>query len=129
MIPPNRECDYCLDHYQHGGKCFGIRKSHSTPCLGFKQDPRGCIKFDGAAAVFLSVGKTIPKLCEWTDRYEFDGKDVEIKFVDVSPREWKMTGQIGLKCDAKLYYFDNSEFGEQGEIKSNIVQFRRRHDD
>lgn len=127
MIPVHRECDYCEQHFTHDGKCSGNRKSYSTPCLGFKQDPRGTIKYAECDGFVIKTNQAIPELFKWNEDYEYDGRDLPIKFTKVTPVKWIVGRIVAIECNISFNYFDNSDYDNQGEKKlAEVIPMRKK---
>lgn len=120
MIPTNQECNYCQNQTSHGGTCYNDRKFHSIPCLQYKQDPRGTIKFT-ESHLTIEIGHPIPTLNQWSDDFSLGGKDTPIKFTKITPIEWHTNRTIAIKCKTSFYHFDNTVYDDQNEKKLGLV--------
>ncbi|SMC63907.1 hypothetical protein [Sporomusa malonica] len=126
MISPQKECDYCEQYSTHGGKCYGNRKSYTIPCLGFKKDPRGRIEFASGSRFKIKINEPIPELGKWSDDYTLQGKETPIKITKVTPLKWITERMIAIECRIEFYYYDNSEYGDQGEKQmAQVIPIRR----
>ncbi|WP_113671131.1 hypothetical protein [Vallitalea guaymasensis] len=106
IIPNKLECAYCLRNYTHGGECKEPRNSDSG-CLGFKQDPKGCIK-GGYKLTKLSfpLYHEIPMLNEWTSGWTINGVDTEIKITHIKGIRWN-TRKGELIIIGYIEYYEN----------------------
>jgi hypothetical protein len=43
--------------------------------------------------------------------------DTPLKYTEVTPIRWITEGMIAIECKVKFFYYDNTEFDDQGEKK------------
>jgi len=43
--------------------------------------------------------------------------DTPLKYTEVTPIRWITDGMIAIECKVKFFYYDNTEFDDQGEKK------------
>jgi hypothetical protein len=102
-------------------------KTSNIPCLGFKQDPRGKIGYEENSEMIISVSDKIPIIGKWTDDFTLEDQDSPIKFTKVIPVQWITQRTIALACKVSFYYYDNSEFTDQGEKKmAEVIPIKRK---
>lgn len=110
-ISPSVECEYCEQNHEHGGKCDGRGyKKMNAPCLGFKRDSRGTIRYESGSRFKIKINDPVPELHKWIDDYTLGGKETPIKFTKITPLKWITDRVIAMECRIEFYYYDNSMY-------------------
>lgn len=105
-IPARLQCSYCIRHRDHGGECLipqNISQSGGGGCLGYKQDPLGCIRHKTTKLPFPLYFK-IPLVGQWSDVWEINGLDTKVRMTRIRGVEWESNkGRLLIFCDIDYY--------------------------
>lgn len=108
-----RECDYCLIHRDHGGKCEG--NYNSKPCLHFERDPLGCRRYLDNQKLLVPFTLEIPHINESCGYWLLNGVDKTITITKIKAAQWwrnKNGGLEGLALWTDYWYWSD----ENGEL-------------
>lgn len=118
-IPVRLECYYCIRAVTHGGQCSGKNNSPAQGCLAFKADPRGCIR-STHATLQIPIYHEIPLPGVWTDEFELNDKETELKITYIRGIGWdNRKGYLKVKCD--INYWEN-DFAEDYQDSKDTMK-------
>lgn len=115
-----RECDSCLKHIMHDGKCYG--KGSSQPCLLYEKDPRGVRKYEDNTSFRIDFDTYIPVIGEPDDKWLLNGISKTITFTKIRKVEWNKDarGLHGIRLWADYWYWSD----ENGELPPKKPKLR-----
>lgn len=119
QIPSNLEYSYCIRHRDHGGECkipHNIIASGGGGCLGFKQDPKGCIRHKTVWLKF-PLYFDLPTVGLWCDDFMVGGLDSSIRINRIRNVKWEtQKGRLMILSDIDFYV---NEFSKQFKEKES----------
>jgi len=107
-----RECNYCLRHLFHGGKCQG--KGDGKSCLIFQRDPRGRREYLENDGFKIPFHVDIPEVGKINTDWEICGIAKTLTFTKIRKVEWHSDtkGLHGVYLWADYWYWSD----ENGEL-------------
>lgn len=98
------ECDYCIKHEDHDGKCGGKYNNH--PCLLYERDPRGKWNYKDNCLLPVLFSQEIPGLFKDIDLYVIG----IIQILVIDGFEWykDSRGLHGIYLSARIRYWSDT---------------------
>lgn len=114
-IPNYLECAYCIRNHSHGGECRSPKHSDKG-CLGFKLDPKGCIR-QTDMKIPVPLYHDFPQIGEWCDYWMVNGQETEVRIDFIRGIQWdSKKGYLIIRC--RVDYYVNEYRDDYEELKS-----------